>query len=95
MDLSQLEYEKADGNRIISNDSVSSVVTPRSTERDMSNAESYSKTEPYRSVAILFIISGGEDRESKYFEPLRRDPILKRHIQVSFETKKESRIPTI
>lgn len=47
----------------------------------------YTKPEGEIDVRILFILSGGEDRERKYFKMLKDDQRLKR-IKVAFASKK-------
>lgn len=93
MNLDDLKYSKGNGKR--SEKSVRKIVESVRTsaaivERPMPDIylpDGYSKPEGEIDTRILFILSGGEDRERNYFKMLRVDHLLAR-IKVAFASKK-------
>lgn len=92
MKLDSLKYGKDDGNR--DEKVVEKPVEPKAAPIDKLSPlprtelpSNYTKLEGEIDVRILFIISGGEDRERNYFKMLKDDHQLKR-IKVAFASKK-------
>lgn len=92
MDLKRLKYSKSEG-----------TVEPRQEEHVTSTKEgqqisplapditkfivNYSKEEPTVETKIVFVISGGEDKEKNYFHLLQKDKNIRR-LKVAFSSKK-------
>ncbi len=92
MKLDSLKYEKDDGNRdekVVEN-RVKGKVSSTIKNKPLPTIElpsDYTKLEGKIDVRIIFILSGGEDREKDYFKMLKADHHLKR-IKVAFASKK-------
>lgn len=92
MKLDGLKYGKEDGNRdekVVEKrveTKKSTLVKPTSLPQ-VELPSDYTKSEGEISVRILFILSGGEDRERNYFKMLKDDRKLER-IKVAFASKK-------
>lgn len=95
MKLDGLKYGKEDGNRdekVVEKrveTKKSTLVKPTSLPQ-VELPSDYTKSEGEISVRILFILSGGEDRERNYFKMLKDDRKLER-IKVAFASKKGQR----
>lgn len=91
MELNRLKYSKENGSRI-END-VKKVETKRSSTNkktilpNVVLSSDYTKPEGEIDTRILFILSGGTNRERNYFKMLKDDHRLKR-IKVAFASKK-------
>ena len=91
MELNRLKYSKENGSRI-END-VTKVETKRSSTNkktilpNVVLSSDYTKPEGEIDTRILFILSGGTNRERNYFKMLKDDHRLKR-IKVAFASKK-------
>ena len=92
MKLDGLKYGKEDGSRdekVVEKrveTKKSTLVKPTSLPQ-VELPSDYTKSEGEISVRILFILSGGEDRERNYFKMLKDDRKLER-IKVAFASKK-------
>lgn len=92
MKLDSLKYGKVDGNkdeRVVKKQAEKKTApTTRPTPLPKTELPSdYTKPEGKIDVRILFILSGGEDRERNYFKMLKDDQKLER-IKVAFASKK-------
>lgn len=89
MKLDDLKYGKDNGSREFVEGSVSRNQEPTKTHKHLpsiSLSSDYTKPEGEIDVRILFILSGGEDRERNYFKMLKDDQHLER-IKVAFASK--------
>ena len=92
MKLDSLKYGKDDGNRYerVVGNQVEEKVSSTIKNKPLPTIElpsDYSKPEGEIDVRIIFILSGGEDREKNYFKKIKDDHQLKR-IKVAFASKK-------
>lgn len=89
MKLGDFKYGKDNGSREFVGGSVPRNQEPTETHKHLpsvSLSSDYTKPEGEIDVRILFILSGGEDRECNYFKMLRDDQHLER-IKVAFASK--------
>lgn len=89
MNLEGLNYSKTDSFR-----RVTSPVAPEEKRDERGEVggigasdTDYSKGEPHLETAIVFILSGGSEREKDYFRPLRMDAKI-RNVKIAFRSKK-------
>lgn len=92
MKLDSLKYSKGEGSREekVVEKRVEAATSSTSEQTALPTVElpsDYTKPEGEIDVRILFILSGGEDRERNYFKMLKDDRRLKR-IKVAFASKK-------
>lgn len=93
MKLDDLKYGKDNGSREdravdkVNKTKAAATVNKPVHLPSVSLSSDYTKLEGEIDVRILFILSGGEDRERNYFKMLKDDQHLKR-IKVAFESKK-------
>lgn len=90
MNLDTFKYSKGEGDRNVLKKSSESTAFSAKEQISIPKVDlssEYTKQEGQINVNILFILSGGEDRERKYFKMLLDDHNLKR-IKVAFKSKK-------
>jgi hypothetical protein len=88
MNLDNLNYSKQDGSKVINIETVSGNLVESDEIGGMGALDSdYSKGEPHLDTAIVFILSGGSEREKNYFRPLKIDKHIK-NIKIAFRSKK-------
>lgn len=89
MKLDDLKYGKDNGSREFVGGSVPRNQEPMVTHKHLpsiSLSSDYTKPEGEIDVRILFVLSGGEDRERNYFKMLKDDQHLEK-IKVAFASK--------
>ncbi len=89
MKLDNLKYGKGNGSREFVGGSVPRNQEPTETHKHLpsiSLSSDYTKPEGEIDVRILFVLSGGEDRERNYFKMLKDDQHLEK-IKVAFASK--------
>jgi hypothetical protein len=89
MNLDNLHYSKKDGSKVIETEAIK-----KSKRNDyaeiggMGASDSdYSKGEPRLDPALVFILSGGSEREKDYFRPLKTDNRI-HNLKIVFRSKK-------
>lgn len=88
MNLDNLNYSKKDSSKVINIETIPSNKVEADEIGGMGASDSdYSKGEPHLDTAIVFILSGGSEREKKYFRPLKIDKHIK-NIKIAFRSKK-------
>lgn len=88
MNLDNLNYSKQDSSKVINIEANPSNLVESDEIGGMGASDSdYSKGEPHLDTAIVFILSGGSEREKDYFKPLKVDKHIK-NIKIAFRSKK-------
>lgn len=89
MKLDNLRYTKSDSTKAIAPVKVGKegLEEPSAIGGMGAIENNYSKGEPQLDTKIIFIISGGSEREKNYFKPLKTDHRIRR-VKVAFRSKK-------
>ena len=89
MNLENLHYAKGEGIRKMADAVDRKLSTPISGEIGGIGAidTDYSKGEPKLEVKIIYILSGGSEREKDYFKPIIKDRQI-RNVKIAFRSRK-------
>lgn len=91
MDSEVLSYHKEEGSTPLRGPlQTQSAIPSRShgVVRRAPYSKSHDKGPSVLTPAIVYVLSGGEDREKTFFRTLRNDPILSSCVQIIFQSKK-------
>ena len=91
MEIGKLDYTKKSGSKPLrSVRPATTVVNAVRTlaPRRMVRSSDHEKGLAVLTPAVVYILSGGEEREKNYLKSLRNDPILKSCVHVLFQSKK-------
>lgn len=89
MNLDNLYYSKQDSSKAIESEVVQANKPDEFAEIGGMGADDtdYTKGEPFIDTGIVFILSGGSEREKDYFRPLKIDKQI-HNVKIAFRSKK-------
>ena len=91
MDLDKLSYQKGTGSKPLREPVLTAPPIRRRPIKGAAHwsySKDHAKSEAVLVPAIVYVLSGGEDREKVYFKNLKNDKMLGACVQVLFQSKK-------